>query len=104
MPVTIYSGGGPQLKDKFDNFCKRWSIKQVKSIPHYPQSNGVAESAVKEMKKIIRATFNNQTRTLDKSRFAAAMLMFRNMPRSLTDLLPAQLVFRQHLQYTLPFS
>jgi hypothetical protein len=56
------------------------------------------------MKKIIRATFNNQTRTLDKSGFAAAMLMFRNTPRSPTDLSPAQLVFGRHLQDTLPFS
>jgi len=103
-PVTIYSDGGPQFKDEFDDFCKRWSIKHVKSSPHYPQSNGVAESAVKEMKKIIRATFNNQTRMLDKSGFAAAMLMFRNTPRSPTDLSPAQLVFGRHLQDTLPFS
>ncbi len=56
------------------------------------------------MKKIIRATFNNQTRVLDKSGFAAAMLMFRNTPRSPTDLSPAQLVFGRHLQDTLPFS
>ncbi len=56
------------------------------------------------MKKIIRATFNNQTRMLDKSGFAAAMLMFRDTPRSPSDLSPAQLVFGQHLQDTLPFS
>jgi hypothetical protein len=67
VPVMIYSDGGPQYKDAFDDFCKRWSINHVKSSPHYPQSNGVAESAVKEMKKIIRATFNNQTGMLDKS-------------------------------------
>jgi hypothetical protein len=102
--VTIYSDGGPQFKDEFVDFCKRWSINHVKSSPHYPQSNGIAESAVKEMKKISRATFNNQTRMLDKSGFAAAMLMFRNTPRSPTDLSPAQLVFGRHLQDTLPFS
>jgi hypothetical protein len=90
----IYSDGGRQFKDKFDNFCKRWSINHVKSSPHYPQSNGEAESAVKEMKKIIRATFINQTRMLDKSGFSAAMLMFWNTSRSPTDLSPAQLVFR----------
>jgi hypothetical protein len=51
MPVIIYSDGGPQFKDEFDDFCKTWSIKHVKSSPHYPQSNGVAESTVKEIKK-----------------------------------------------------
>jgi hypothetical protein len=56
------------------------------------------------MKKIIRATFNNQTRMLDKSGFAAAMLMFWNTLRLPTDLSLAQLVFGRHLQDTLPFS
>jgi hypothetical protein len=43
MPVVIYSDGRPQFRDKFDNFCSKWSIKHIKSSPHYPQSNGVAE-------------------------------------------------------------
>jgi hypothetical protein len=93
MPVVIYSDRGPQFRDDFNNFCKEWSIKHIKPSPHYPQSNGVAKSAVKEMKKIIRAVFNNKTRTLNKSGLAVAMLMFRNTPRSPTDLLSAQLVF-----------
>jgi transposase InsO family protein len=48
-PVVIYSDGGPQFKDEFDDFCTKLSIKHITSSPHYPQSNGVAESAVKEM-------------------------------------------------------
>jgi hypothetical protein len=103
-PVVIYSDRGPQFRDKFDDFCKKWSIKHIKSSPHYPQSNGVAESAVKEMKKIIRAVFDNKTRTLDKSGLAAAMLMFRNTLRSPTDLSPAQLVFGRNLTDAIPFS
>jgi hypothetical protein len=102
--ITTYSDGGPQFRDEFDDFCTKWSIKHIKSSPHYPQSNGVAESAVKEMKKIIRAVFNNKTRTLDKSGLAAAMLMFRNTPRSPTDLSPAQLVFGRNLTDSIPFS
>jgi hypothetical protein len=56
------------------------------------------------MKEIIRAVFNNKTRTLDKSGLAAAMLMFRNTPRSPTDLSPAQLVFGRSLTDSIPFS
>jgi hypothetical protein len=55
--VVIYRDGGPKFKDEFDDFCKKWSIKHIKSSPHYPQSNGVAELAVKEM-KIIQAVFD----------------------------------------------
>jgi hypothetical protein len=103
--VFIYSNGCPHLKDKFGDFCKKCSIKHnSKSSPHYPQSNGVAESAVKEMKKIIWAVFDNKRRTLDKSGLAAAMLIFQNTPRSPTDLSPAQLVFGRHLTYSIPFS
>jgi hypothetical protein len=75
-PIVIYSDGGPQFRDEFDVFCTKWLIKHVKSSPRYPPSNGVAESAIKEMKKIIQAVFDNKTRTLDKSGLAAAMLMF----------------------------
>jgi hypothetical protein len=103
-PVTIYSAGGLQFKVKFDDFCKRWSINHVKSSPHYPQSNGIAELGIKEMKKIIRAIFNNQTTTLDKLGFATAILMFGNTLRLPTDLSPDQLVFGRHRQDTLLFS
>jgi hypothetical protein len=90
---------------EFYDFWKRWSINYIKSSPHYPQLNGVAELAVKEMEKIITiATFNNQTRMLEKSGLAAAMLMFWNTPWLPTYLSPAQLAFGQYLQDTLPFS
>jgi hypothetical protein len=29
-PVVIYSDGGPQFRDEFDDFCKKWSIKHIK--------------------------------------------------------------------------
>jgi hypothetical protein len=70
-PVVIYSNSVPQFKYEFDDFCKKWLIKQINLSPHYPQSKGEAESAVKEMKKIIRAVFDNKTRTLDKSGLAS---------------------------------
>ncbi len=52
MPVMIYSNGRPQFRVEFNDSCKKLSINHMKSIPHYPHLNGVAESAVKDMKKI----------------------------------------------------
>ncbi len=34
-----------EVPNKFNDVCKRWSIKHIKSSPHYPQSNRVAELA-----------------------------------------------------------
>jgi hypothetical protein len=67
-------------------------------------SNRVAESAVKEMKKFKRAVFDSKMRTLDKSGLAAAMLMFRDTPRSQTNLSPAQLLFGRNLTDAIQFS
>ena len=103
-PVVIYSDGGPQFRDEFDVFCKEWDISHIKSSPHYPQSNGIAENAVKDMKKIISAVFDTSTRQLNPSSLASALLMFRNTARCPTDLSPAQLVFGRHLRDSLPFS
>jgi hypothetical protein len=106
IPVTIYSDGGPQFFDdgEFDEFCKEWGIQHVKSSPYFAQSNGIAEGAVKEMKKLIRATFCHNTGKLDKSGASAGLLMFRNTPRSPTDLAPSEMLFGHLIRDNLPIS
>src|SRR6266404_6053642 len=106
IPVTIYTDGGPQFKEDglFDEFCNEWGIEHVKSSPYYPKSNGVAEETVKEMKKIIAGTFRSSTGKLDLSSASAALLMFRNTPRSPTDLSPAQMLFGQDIRDHIPMS
>jgi hypothetical protein len=55
IPEVIYSDRGPQfVKDgNFDKFCEEWGICHVHSYPYMPRSKDVAESGVKEMKKLI---------------------------------------------------
>ena len=55
IPEIIYSDGGPQfIQDgEFDVFCKEWGIRHILSSPYMPRSNGHAEAAVKQMKKLI---------------------------------------------------
>ena len=70
------------------------------TVAHYPQSNGKAESAVKSMKKIIRAAWNG--RNLDEEKLCRALLQYRNTPCRKDGLSPAQKLYRQPVQDMLP--
>ena len=49
----ILSDDGPQFSSPgFAEFAQSWEFKHTTSCPHYPQSNGAAESAVKNTKRI----------------------------------------------------
>jgi hypothetical protein len=53
------------------------------------------------MKKIIRANVSSAG-VLDKSSAIAGLQMFRNTPRSPTDLSPAQIIFGHKIRDSLP--
>ena len=111
VPVTIYSDGGPQFMEgenvnrfEFGQFCKEWGVQHVTSSPHYPQSNGLAEEAVKNAKKMITATFDWNTKRCRPAEIAAGLLLFRNTPRSPTNLSPNEIVFGRTVRDNLPIS
>ena len=103
VPEIIFSDGGPQFVEngKFPAFCAEWGIHHSSSSPYMPRSNGVAEEAVKEMKKIIRAN-TSTSGVFDSASAASGLQMFRNTPRSPTDLSPAQIVFGHAIRDSLP--
>ena len=103
IPETIYSDGGPQFLEEgeFDKWCQEWGIKLVRSSPYMPRSNGVAEAAVKEMKKLIRANLTS-TGTIDMQSTLTGLMMFRNTPRFPTGRSPAQLLFGRQIRDSLP--
>ena len=53
-PQTFRSDNGPcYSSQEFKIFMQNWSIEHRTSSPHYPQSNGLAESMVKVSKNLI---------------------------------------------------
>ena len=76
---------GPQFAStEFVAFSKRWGFQHITSSPHYPQSNGRAENAVKTVKRLL--TKCQETR---QSEFQA-LLDWRNTPTEGLGSSPAQ--------------
>ena len=97
-PDIIYTDQGAQFMSKeCQGFFKRWGVHHVTSSPHFPQSNGRAEAAVKSMKKIIHRTWDAQQRRLNKEAWTRALVQYRNTP-GVTGLSPAQRLFGHPLQ------
>ena len=85
IPDTIVSDNGPQFSsDEFATFCQKWSIEHVTSSPHYPQSNGKAENAVKTVKKLF-----NKCKSSGQSEYLA-LLDWRNTASEGMKTSPAQ--------------
>jgi transposase InsO family protein len=99
VPTRLRTDGGLQFTSReAKEFFTRWGITHVVSSPHYPQSNGHAESAVKATKAIIKKT-SPKTQTCE--RFAQAMLELRNTPRA-DGRSPAQVVFGRSIRSNVP--
>jgi len=75
-PEVIRSDGGPQFRDKFTRWCKGLNIIHEQSSPYNPQSNGLAEAAVKNMKKLVLACREQGVE------LGEALLEWRSTPRT----------------------
>jgi transposase InsO family protein len=104
IPERIYSDGGPQFKEKtfYEEFCKRNDVDNIRSSPNHPQSNGIAENGVKQMKKLIHCTYDPKLRTVDPEKWMRARLLYHNTPRQPSGLSPAQLLFGRDMRDGLP--
>ena len=84
VPDEIVSDNGPQFAaEEFQVFAQSYGFNHTCTSPHYPQSNGKAESAVKQAKKILRmprASGND---------FYLAVLNVRNTPQERHNMSPA---------------
>ena len=97
IPDEFVSDNGPQFtSDEFAEFASDWDFEHVTSSPHHSKSNGLAESAVKAAKRLIR-----KCRKTGKSLFLG-LLELRNTPTQNVGRSPAQRLFNRRTKTLLP--
>jgi len=85
-PASIRSDGGPQFTGQFSAWCRDKKISHELSSPYNPKSNGLAESAVKNIKYLM------QKCAVSGENVGRAVYEWRNVPRT-DGYSPAQLLF-----------
>ena len=95
LPDTIVSDNGPAfVGEEFVRFIRRNGIRHVKTAPHRPASNGLAERYVKEVKYALRrVTAGNMAVKLAKW-----LLSYRTTPNATTGVTPASMMFGRELK------
>ena len=92
IPNIVVTDGGPQFTShEFKKFSKEWGFTHETSSPHYHQSNGAAERAVKQAKEILK-----------QSDIWLALLAYRSTPIPELGYSPAELAFNRRLRTTVP--
>ena len=93
IPQTLVSDNGPQYSSQeFAEFATLYGFQHTNSSPHYPQSNGHAEHAVKTVKKLLT----------DSSDPFLSLLSFRSTPLPWCRLSPAELLMGRRLRTDVP--
>lgn len=96
IPEELVSDNGTQYKSSmFQKFTSAWGIQHTTSSPHYPQSNGLAEAAVKVTKTIIKKQITSNQDIKE------GLLIIRNTPLH-CGYSPAQLLMGRKLRDNLP--
>ena len=91
FPRGLRTDNGPQFRDRFALFCKKHHILLDNSSPYNPQSNGLAEAAVKNIKFLLGKCHENS------EDFRNALLEWRSCPRA-DGFSPAEAFFGRRLR------
>ncbi len=95
-PQTLLTDNARQFVcSDFSDFARAWDFEHIRSSPHYPQSNGLAERAEQSDKHLLEKCYR------EHSDIQAALLHLRNLSHA--DLpSPAQLLFSRRTRTFLP--
>jgi len=98
IPKRLTSNNGKQYcSAEFVKFCNEWEIEHCRSSPLYPKSNGLVESSVKKVKKILAKCEESGDDPY------LAMLNLRNTPRGELPS-PAEMLMSRKLNCRLPIT
>ncbi|XP_064469533.1 uncharacterized protein K02A2.6-like [Ornithodoros turicata] len=97
IPDEVISDDGPQFSDAqssaFKNFAATYKFRHTTSSPRYPQSNGLAEAAVKIFKNSLKETDDPYE----------SLLAYRTSPLA-NGYSPSELLMGRKLRTTIPIS
>ena len=92
IPETIVSDNGPQFdSQRFKEFTEEYDLIHITSSPHFPQANGLAESAVKIAKKLLKQKSLN-----------VALMNYRSTVHSATGVSPAVALMGRQIRTKVP--
>ncbi|XP_021370583.1 uncharacterized protein K02A2.6-like isoform X2 [Mizuhopecten yessoensis] len=97
LPEMLVSDNGPCfVSEEFSVFMSENGIKHVRTSPHHPASNGLAERAVRGFKEGMKKQQNTEG-SLDK-KLCRYLLAYRSTPQTTTGLSPAELLFNRRVR------
>ena len=97
LPSVVVSDNGPQFSsEEFDRFSQKYEFEHRCSSPGHQQANGMAESAVKMAKQLIRRAVESGRDPL------LAILDYRNTPTQDLGKSPAQRLLGRRTRTQLP--
>ena len=95
-PEVVFTDNGPQFDSaEFVEFASDWEFSHETSSPYFPQSNGLAESAVKTAKALIKKAIHS------KQDVYKALQAYR-ATAVIDGLSPAEILMGRRLRTTLP--
>lgn len=94
-PKVIRSDNGPQFRSEFNQYCTDHGVIHETSSPYNPESNGLVEAAVKNVKYLLMK-YNGNWRE-----FNIALHEWRNIPKN-NKASPSELMFGKRTRGLLP--
>ena len=86
--MVVTDNGTCFVSAEFEQFLKGNGVKHTTSAPYHPASNGLAERAVRMVKRGLKKVKEGSM----SSRLAKVLLTYRTTPQSTTGLTPAELL------------
>lgn len=96
MPQACVADNVPFNSAEFKNFCKERDIECIFSSPYHSQSNGMAESGVKIVKKILKKAGHQN--------LVNGLLNYNNTPVADLPYTPAQMLSGRNLKCIIPVT
>ena len=100
IPHALRTDGGPAFRDRFQDYVDSLGIEHTASSPYNPQSNGLAERGVRQIKDVLRKIKKKPS----KDELREWVFMINNHVQSDGSGTAAQRFFRRGVRTRLPNS